>query len=231
MKILKIIKYIFASIGLCMLIGAFLLYKNTSDFVSTATVAIGEVVDFETHRSDNSTMYSPVVVFQAKDNSTHKFVSSVSSNPAGYEIGEKVEVLYRVQFPQEAQINRVFSLYFAPIFLSFMGGVFFLIGGVLILVEIQKNKLKDYLLSNGRRVEAKFQTVDFNNSLTVNGRHPYVIITQWINPTNNEMHEFKSDNIWFDPKEFIKTENITVFIDPKNFKKYWMDIRFLPKES
>jgi Protein of unknown function (DUF3592) len=231
MKTLAIIKYTFAGIGLAMLVGAFFLYKNTSEFVSSATVVEGEVVDFETHRSDGSTMYAPVVNFYTKDNAPHQFVSSVSSNPASYDIGEKVEVLYTESNPQDAQINGVFSLYLGTIILSFIGGIFFLIGGGMILAGSLQNKTRAYLQTNGRPVQAKFQGVSLNESLSVNGRHPYVIIGQWLNPATNELHEFESDNIWFDPQEFIKSDTITVLIDPNNAKKYWMDISFLPKKA
>lgn len=231
MKTLSIIKYTFAVIGLAMLVGAFFLYQNTSEFVSTAIVAEGEVVDFETHKSDGSTMYAPVVNFRTQDDASYQFVSSVSSNPASYDIGEKVEVLYSQANPQDAQINGVVSLYLGAIILSVMGGVFFLIGGGIILVGYFKNKNRDYLQANGRPVQATFQGVSLNESLSVNGRNPYVIIAQWLNPATNEVHEFESDNIWFDPQDFIKSDTLTVLIDPNNAKKYWMDIGFLPKKA
>jgi len=231
MKTIIIIKYTFAAIGLGMLAGAFFLYKNTSEFVSSAIVVEGEVVDFETHRSDGSTMYAPVVNFRAQDDSPHQFVSSVSSNPASYDIGEKVEVLYAESDPQGAQINGFVSLYLGSLILGVMGSIFFLIGGGIILAGHRKNKTRDYLQKHGRAVQVKFREVGLNESLSVNGRNPYVIIGQWLNPSTNELHEFESDNIWFDPTDFVKSETLTVLIDQTNPKKYWMDIGFLPKKA
>ncbi|MNC77488.1 hypothetical protein D3C75_1294550 [compost metagenome] len=56
-----------------------------------------------------------------------------------------------------------------------------------------------------------------------------MIRSQWLNPRTSEVHLFESDNIWFDPSDYLKDESISVFIDKKNPKKYHVDISFLPK--
>ncbi|MNH47046.1 hypothetical protein D3C79_1101060 [compost metagenome] len=71
--------------------------------------------------------------------------------------------------------------------------------------------------------------MEWNTRISVNGRHPYVIRSQWLNPRTSEVHLFESDNIWFDPSDYLKDESISVFIDKKNPKKYHVDITFLPK--
>ncbi len=43
-----------------------------------------------------------------------------------------------------------------------------------------------------------------------------------------ELRAKQSEDIWFDPVEFIKSKTIDVYVDPVNFKKYYMDISFLP---
>jgi hypothetical protein len=63
----------------------------------------------------------------------------------------------------------------------------------------------------------------------VNGRSPYHIISQSPDPASNTVRVFESENIWFDPSEYIKEETIDVLVDPNNPRKYVMDISFLPK--
>jgi hypothetical protein len=63
----------------------------------------------------------------------------------------------------------------------------------------------------------------------VNGRSPYQIISQAPDPASNTVRVFESENIWFDPSEYIKSETIDVLLHPENPKKYVMDISFLPK--
>ena len=56
-----------------------------------------------------------------------------------------------------------------------------------------------------------------------------MIVSQWQNPATSKLHIFESDNIWFDPTDFIKTDKIKVWIDRKNPKKYMVDLSFLPE--
>lgn len=130
MKVLSIIKYIFTFIGIAMLVGAFLVYQNTSEFIASALKAEGHVIDFNANRSSNSsTTYAPVIKFVASDDKEYKFVSSVSSNPPSYDVGEVVEILYRESNPNDAQVNGSFSLHFGGLMLGILGSVFLSIGG------------------------------------------------------------------------------------------------------
>ena len=86
-----------------------------------------------------------------------------------------------------------------------------------------------YLKQYGTKITTNFQNLNINTTLAVNGKNPFVVVSQWQNPKTSELHVFKSDNIWFDPSDFIKSDEITVLIDRKNPKRYSMDLSFLPK--
>lgn len=227
----SLVCYLQTIIGLAMLVGAYYCYSKTNEFVSSALTAEGEVVDLKAKESSDGDTYSPVVKFNAKDGSEHQIVSNVSSDPPAYSIGEAVEVLYEEANPQNAKINAFFSLHLPEFILSLLGGIFFLIGAGMLLVPFLKNKKRDYLKANGIPIQAKFQEVHLNTSYGVNDRNPYNIVCQWLNPSTNEVIEFKSENIWFNPKDYIHTEFLTVLIERNNPKKYWMDTSFLPKKG
>jgi hypothetical protein len=233
MKALKIIKYIFTIIGLGMLTGAFFIYKNTSKFLETAVTTQGTVVELVESRSssssDNSIMYSPVVNFIDKKGVEVKVYSSTSSNPPSYNVGEKVEVLYAPETPQDAKIKGFFSLWGGATILGILGGIFFTIGGAMFIFDKRKNNMLTHLKQNGTRIESDFQSVGLNTSLAVNGRNPFQIVSQWQNPATSKLHLFTSDNIWFDPTDFIKTDKIKVLIDRNDPKKYHVDLSFLPE--
>ncbi len=110
-----------------------------------------------------------------------------------------------------------------------MGLVFFLIGFIITLVGFLKGRKNEYLKQNGIQIKTKFQNIGLNRSLEVNGSNPYQITSQWISPTTNELHIFKSENILFDPTEYINTDEITVLVEKDNPKRYYVDISFLPK--
>lgn len=229
MKVIAIVKYTFTLIGIGMLTGALLLYKSTSAFLAEATKTEGTVVDLVRSQSSDSTTYRPVVHFLDQNGQAIEFISSTGSNPPSYSKGQKVEVLYRPTNPQDAKINGFFSLWGGPTILSGVGGVFFIVGAGIILAGSLRNRKDEFLRKNGTPIETDFQGVEKNTAFSVNGKHPFLVLTQWLNPATSELHIFKSNNLWFDPTSFIKTKKITVFIEKNNPKKYFVDLSFLPR--
>jgi hypothetical protein len=216
-------------IGIAMLLGAFFLYRSTSSFLATAITAPGTVTELVAVRSDDSTTYKPVVQFTTAKGEAIEFASSTSSSPPSYRVGESVQVLYRENDPRDAKINGYFSLWGGSVILAGLGAVFFSIGGGIWLFTKLKARSDEHLQTHGTPIATDFQSVELNDSLTVNGKHPFRIVTQWQNPATSELHIFKSNNLWFDPARFIKDKRIRVFIDVSNPKKYYVDTAFLPK--
>jgi hypothetical protein len=220
MKLITTIQYVFTLLGIGMLVGAFTLYKNTSLFIAEASRAEGTVMNRASQ---------PIIHFIDRESNKVKFISSLSTDPPRYSKGQKVEVLYQPTNPQNANINDFRSLWTASVILGGVGGVFFMIGTSITLAVALKNRKDEYLKKNGVPIETKFQSVEFGTSLSINGQHSFIILTQWQNPLTSELHIFQSNNLWFDPSDFIKSERITVFIERDNPKKYYVDLSFLPK--
>lgn len=229
MKALSILKYVFSTVGIAMLIGAAMTYKSTSNFLAEALSAQGTVIALAEKQSSDSMSYSPVVQFVDRDGQRVEFTSSIGSSPAGYSVGEPVEVLYLPANPQRAKINDFSDLWGMTVFMAVMGVPFFSVGVLVFLVSRLKNRKKDYLQQNGEAVAARFQSVASNQKVSINGRHPFVVVCHWLNPETSEVHVFESENIWFDPSSYIKGEELMVFIKRGNPKKYHVDISFLPK--
>jgi len=231
MKKIKLIKYIFTILGIGILVGTFFIYMNASNFLKTSITSQGTVVDLleSISSSNNSIMYNPLVNFIDEKGNSIEFSSSSGSNPPSYSIGEQVEVLYNPEFPNDAKINGFFSIWGGAIITGILGVVFFSIGISIFIFEKRKRITLQYLKQNGTAIQSDLQRVGINNSLAVNGRSPYQIVSQWQNPVTSKLHIFTSDNIWFDPTDFIKTNKIKVFIDRNNPKKYVTDLSFLPK--
>jgi hypothetical protein len=234
MNPVKVIKYTFTTIGAVMLAGAFIWYQNTSSFVDRAARADGVVVDLTESRSrdsdgSTSTLYTPVVVFTDDQGKETRFSSSVSSSPPSHDIGEKVQVLYLPGQSRSASINSTMSLWFGHFVLGGLGTVFFLIGAGFFLAPVLGAGKESRLRSQGTPIQATVQGVSRNTSITVNGRHPYRLTAQWINPATSEIHVFESANIWYDPTPHLHQKQLTVFIDPANPKRYHVDTSFLPK--
>ena len=235
MKTIAIIKYVFAAIGIAMLAGALYWVQNIRSFLAQASTAQGTVIDMvrsSSSRSSSSSSpgtWAPVVRFVTAKGEKIEFTSSTGSNPPSYSQGESVEVLYQPGAPGDARIHGFVSLWLGPMIVGGIGSIFFLIGGGIALASVLQGRKVEYLRQNGTRILTTFQSVELNTSLSVNGRHPFRVFTQWTNPSTSEIHVFESDNLWFDPSPHINNRAITVFIEPGNPKKYYVDLSFLPK--
>lgn len=228
--VIKLIKYSFGLAGLGMILGAVYFFSSTQSFVSQAATARGTVIDLEYYRSssDSSGSYRPVVRFITAAGEEIVYHSTSGSNPPSYSAGEEVRIYYDPALPNEAKIDSFLDLWFAPTLLAGMGSIFGGISGGIFLVGYLKARKKAFLKRQGRPIESKLQSVSLNGSYSVNGQHPYRIVTQWHNPQSGEILVFYSDDLWYDPSDYIEGEEITVLIDPNDPERYWMDISFLP---
>lgn len=231
MNVFKIVKVVFLLIGLAMLAGTAMLVQNTRQFLQTARHAEGEVIQLVESRSSNSSSYTyaPRVTFTDDAGVVHTFTSGTSSNPPSYDVGETVDVLYEQGKASSAKLNGSFSLWGGAIILGILGGVFTLIGGGMVVVPRLLNARKAAIRQTGTPVETQFQSIEINDMVEVNGRNPFRIVTQWQHPITHEIHVFESDNIWYDPNDYIADKPITVFVDMANPKRYTMDTSFLPR--
>jgi len=230
MKALKAIQYTFLLIGAAMLVGAGVLYVNTWSFLADAVRTEGTVIAFDAVRSRGSTTYRPIVRFNGP-NGAVEFASPVSSNPPVYKTNEAVTVLYQSAAPNDARIESFFQLWFGVVIAGGLGTVFSSIGGVMFLLRARRARIKQYLLSNGMPIQTEFQSVQINRSVSVNGRSPFCVMTQWLDPATHRIHVFKSEDIWFDPTHYITRRHITVLIDNANLKHYHVDLSFLPEAA
>lgn len=232
MKFLAVFKYGFTLIGLSLVTIAFSMYSNTHSFLDHAVTTEGTVTQLvRSYSSQNSgsSSYFPVIRFFTPDGNLVEFQSSTGSNPPSYSRGELVEVLYSPERPERAQINSFGSLWGGTLIIGGLGLVFFLVGFSIILAGSLGRRKADYLRQHGTPVISQLQSVEQNMAFSVNGRHPYRVLSQWQNPATSEVHVFRSQNLWFDPTSHLEDRPITVYLDKDNPRRYHMDLSFLPK--
>jgi len=221
----------FLAIGALFLIIALLLWNKTRSFLAHAKETTGTVVELLEVRDkdDGSSTWKPVVRFTPSDGSDITFAASFSSKPAPYDVGDSVEVLYLPDDPHEARIKGFSSLWLGTAILGGMGLAFAGIGAGILLGTRAGEKKKHYLMAYGNSIETEVQGVERNTSLEINGKHPWYITSQWLDPGSNTLRIFHSENLWFDPTKFVTRKSVTVLLDPNNPKRYHMDISFLPE--
>jgi hypothetical protein len=222
--------YVFLGIGILMLVLALVLWNETRRFITRAATAQGTVTELLEVRDDDdgSVTFKPVVKFVAAGGEEVTFTSSYSSRPPAYDVGEAVEVLY---LPGDARINGFGSLWFGPLLVGGLGTVFAGVGLGILLTTRANARKADYLMAYGNAIQTDLQGITRNTSLTMNGRHPWRITSQWLDPVSNKVRVFNSANLWFDPTKFVTGKQLTVLLDPKDPQRYHMDVSFLPEKE
>lgn len=223
--------YIAIGIGALLLFIALVLWNKTRSFVAHAATTQGTVIELIEVRDkdDNSSTFKPVVKFSAPGGEEVTFQSSYSSRPPAYNVGETVDVLYTPRDVHDARIKGFGSLWAGVLILFGLGTVFSAIGGSILHAGRAGSKKKNYLMAYGNAIQTDVQGVDRNTSLAVNGKNPWRITSQWLDPKSNKMRVFHSENLWFDPVKFVTSKQVTVLLDPKDSKSYYMDVSFLPE--
>ncbi len=177
--------------------------------------------------SDGDDLYSPELRFPTPDGGAVSFVAGTAANPPAYALGEKVTVLYDPAKPEQAVIDSFMARWFMPLLFAGFGLIWLVIGvAPLILRGLRRRKLVR-LLARGRPIITAYHGVEENTHITVQGRHPYIVLTEWRNPVSKELVLFRSHQVWEDPAEKARNRMITVVVDPDNFREYVMDLSFL----
>jgi hypothetical protein len=212
---------IFGLVGGGMLVIGVFWAQNSLSYVFGGEHKEGEVSEIIDYVDDEgSRMYKPRVVFDEGE-----YVPSVSSSISGYRVGQKVELLVS---DTGAKINSFSDLWFGPVILLGMGVVFAGIGGGVGVSVYKRQKDIEWLKVHGRRIEADFSGLGAGN-VRVNGNSGWTVMAQWQNPMDNKIYLFESETMWMNPEKYIGERKISVLIDNKNPKRYWVNVDFLPK--
>lgn len=231
---LKFLPVVFGIVGIVLLGVSIWLTVRSLDFAANATRTQGTVVDLQRKYSTDSDgngryLYYPVVRFQTAAGEQSEFRGSAGSSSPAYGRGDQVTVLYFPQNPRDARIDSITGLWLGPLITGGLGIAFTLVCCGFLLVRLRRANLEKWMRVNGRPVEADYTGVVRDTSFRVNGRTPWRITAQWLDPTGSKVHVFESKRLWFDPEPYIASERMTVLIDPNDPKRHVFDLSFLPK--
>lgn len=215
--------FLVIAIGLTFIVSTISIFWNDHVFKQTALKTEGIVKKLNLKKG----VYYPVIDFQGNDGKLYTHYERSGSYPPRFKEGQKVEILYSPDNPNKAQVDSSPSLL---LLFLFLGIIITITPTGVLLYRKRKEKNKNFLLKFGKHIQTKFVRVEESRRIKVNNVSPFCIRTQWLNPKTKKMHDFLSDDLWFDPTEYAKNKKfIEVLIDAKNPNKYWMDISFLPK--
>lgn len=220
---------IFAMVGFLMLLGGGLWAHSTSTFIDDAGSAQGEVIELVARRSSDSTTYAPRYRFVVEGQQAYTVISSSSSSPPAYDVGEQVKVLYDPENPTDAKIDSFMGLWFGPVLIIGMGLVFSLIAVIPAFMFWRRRNDVKHLMRQGIPVMAEFQRVE--QGTEDKGQSAFYIVARWHDQANNQVHVYRSEPVGFDPAEFISPKQlITVLVHKQKPTVYYVDTSFLPEQ-
>jgi len=228
MKRLKLWLYFFSAAGVLLLAIGVRVTMNQIEFRRHGANAPGVVIENVCDESSDGTC-RPKVRFRTEAGREIIFVSQTGSQPPKFHEGEPVVVLYDRADPSQASINTFGEQWIEPLILGGLGSGFLLVGGGAAYAIARSNRIREWLLANGTRVTATCTGVELKRDVRVNGRSPYRIQAQWLNPATSLVHVFESPNLWFDPRPYFNGPTVDVLIDPNNPTRHYMDTGFLPR--
>lgn len=215
-----ILKLIFIVIGMAMTAGAIIVGLHNKKFFRNAEQTTAVITDIEStrNRRNGVTEYNHTVyVTYEVDGVQYNKVRLGYYNSGMYE-GKTIKVYYNKDNP--GKIKTKGSSMVISVILGVVGGVFLLVGIILVIVFMPRNKkIKQY----GNRYEADIINITVNRNVRVNGRHPYIVDCQVADAFTGVTSLYRSKNIYEDINVYGIVK-VPVYVDPKNPSKYYVDI-------
>ncbi|HEY9256902.1 DUF3592 domain-containing protein [Chitinophaga sp.] len=220
-RIITLTFSIFLAVGLLLTGISLLLWYNTASYNAASTKTTGTVVDL---LEKGNHAFSPVVMYADANGTKHRYISDISSRPAGYSIGETIEMYYETKNPDNARIAD-WSQYLGCWITGGLGIIFSILGLGYFVKRKASHSRQKQLKQSGLLVHANIVSVENNPSIEVNGRNPFFIRCEAKDSLTGNKKSFKSGLIWSDPRPAIGNhKKINVYVDRNNSRKYYVDI-------
>jgi hypothetical protein len=172
---------------------------------------------------ENSRMSSFHVIYASDDGVKHDLYVSRKNN--GLNDGEKIKVFYRIDNPDKARINNGKKGGKKIIIIAF---VMLLFDFYMIYNNKKTIRISNNFKTNGRKLQAEIIRVEIDNTITIQRKHPYSILCNWIDPFTGKEYMHTIKYIWKDPTPLLAgRKSLDVYIDSEHPEKYFIDTEFL----
>ncbi len=149
----------------------------------------------------------------------------LDSYSSSMRVGDEIVVYISPKNPTEAidkNTTSMLRLLMGGIF-GGIGGLFLIIGIVFIMSVTKKKSLSRRLKETGYYIYAHIDFVD-TTGIRINNQPTFVIRCSYDNPYDGKTYKFKSEHIGFDPTMNIQGDTIRVYVDEKDYSKYYVDL-------
>ena len=104
-----------------------------------------------------------------------------------------------------------------------IGGIFFILGIVFLLIEWKKKKQADALLAQGRYLWGEIRDLVPNPLVRINGRNPLIAVVCYTD-IYGKTHLFRSKNLSADPCQSLIGRQVKVYYQNASYQPYYVDM-------
>lgn len=231
--LLRWVPRFFLAVGVVLLVVAAVTLVLTLRFVAGAERTTGTVISLSRETdSEGQVVFHPRVRFTTAQGRALEFRSSSgSSSPP--RLGDRVEVLYDPDDPQDARLSGFFGLWGLPIVSGFIGVVMTSVALVFLWRTRGPSKNDaDWLRAHGLRVEGDSPRVVYCDEIEVQGSSPFRVEVDVRDSARDEVRVLHSEYVWFDPAPYLERRDVLdVYLDPTRRERYLVDLSFLPRRA
>lgn len=219
-----ILGIVFFIVGFVFLGAGTLMLVHENEFKKTAVETSATITDIQSYSDTNGDIQYDVYI--AFDVDGKRYSGRLNAYSSSMDVGEAVSIYYDPDNPNEFMYGSAtvgFIIFIA------LGGLFSLVGLGIVISSIMKKKKKKRLLSSNVIIQANIVSFDYDRSISVNHRHPFMLIASAISPYDGMTYNFKSEPIWNDLGPILEQYNIKtvpVYVNPQNYKEYHVDIDY-----
>ena len=213
------------------LVGVILLFSGIKMIISNNNFKAENIQIEATVTDSNSLNKYTAVTFYIEEKEYNAMAKTYDSQIKN---GDKINIYYNKENPSIIYIEN--SNTNGGKFIG-IGIVVAAIGLSIILHKLNNAVNKEEIIKTGKKIQADIEDIVYNTKTTANGIHPYYIVCSWKNKISGKTYKYKSENIWYDPKPYIKKsglDKIPVFIIPSNPNQYYVainEINVIKKEE
>ena len=219
----RLIGFIFGGIGLLQVLIALVFGINTVLAISSSTTANGVVIDGGD--TSGGRKVTALIEFTASNGQVVRFRSAIASNPPEFQTGQQVKVYYKTSDPAgSAMVDSLISLWFWTGLFGILGLVFLVVGLVGLAIWYGGLRKKRWLLQYGQRIPAVVTEVRMNTHVHNMGKSPYYVLARSRETMNSVAPVFKSGNFWNLPGTITPGADVSVLVDPNNYRRYYVDV-------
>lgn len=228
-RVVYVIFIIFCVVGTGLLIGGALCGWHFASFKAKAEEITGEITRIEEYYDSDYELKHSVYVSYNYDGIDYEDVSINFYSSSMYE-GKEIGLLCDPEKPYYVEERTSGTLVVA--ILAGIGIIFLLVGAIPLFVMAGKKRQNKELLLNGQVLYATVERIDYNLSVAVNGRHPFVIFCSYRDEYKDITYRFKSGSLWTDPSPvFSPGSTIKVYVKPTDYSKYYVDAEQVLEEK